>query len=384
MISKNIQNIIVKYLNSQATMSELENLEFWLSKSSNEEEFLKYVKINYLVDYNMKKFNSISSRDNLLEFINKEKKNQRVKKLTHFIKYAAIVIILVTIGYKMQNNYASQDVISNQIITLQQENGQVNELNDDATMKVKNSNGDVVGFQNGNKLVYNANSKINKIIYNTIKVPFGKLFEIQLSDGTKVTLNAGTSLKYPVKFIEGEERIVFIEHGEAYFDVTKDPKHPFIVKNKEVSVEVLGTQFNVSAYPEDTSFSTVLVEGSVSLYKNKKMSNLGKSTILSPGYKASWSLANETFKVSEADVELHTAWLSGRIILKHTKFNTIIKKLERHYNVEIINNDEVLGNELITATFDIETIEEVLEVINEIHPINYEITDSKIVINKIE
>jgi ferric-dicitrate binding protein FerR (iron transport regulator) len=89
----------------------------------------------------------------------------------------------------------------------------------------------------------------------------------------------------------------------------------------------------------------------------------------------------DQFTVKKADLEIHTSWINGRIIFKHVPFNNIIRKLERHYNVEIINNDEVLGKDLITASFDIETIDQVFNVINEIHPIDYTIKDRKIIIN---
>ena len=90
---------------------------------------------------------------------------------------------------------------------------------------------------------------------------------------------------------------------------------------------------------------------------------------------------DDTFKISKADIDVHTAWINGRIILKHMKFKDIIKKLERHYDVQIKNNDKAFGEDYITATFDIETIEQVFEVINQIHSIDYNINDKKIIIN---
>jgi transmembrane sensor len=127
--------------------------------------------------------------------------------------------------------------------------------------------------------------------------------------------------------------------------------------------------------------STVLVEGSVSLYNIGDKYESKKATILKPGYKADWNKNNKSINIEKADIKIHTAWINGRIILKHIKFNDIIKKLERHYNVEITNNNKSLGNEFITATFDIETIEQVFEVINEIHSIDYKINKNKIIIN---
>ena len=116
-------------------------------------------------------------------------------------------------------------------------------------------------------------------------------------------------------------------------------------------------------------------EAVVDVYKSEK------ATLLKPGYLADWNKTNKTIKIKKADVKVQTAWINGRIILKHMKFSHIIKKLERHYDVRIKNNNKSLGEELITATFDIETIEQVFEAIKEIHPIEYKIKEKIITIN---
>ena len=263
--------------------------------------------------------------------------------------------------------------------------GSVKVIDEKGDFKIKDRDGNELGTQNGNAIIYNDKVKIEKLVYNTLTVPYGKRFTLKLSDGTKVNLNAGTSLRYPVKFIEGQNRQVFVETGEAYFNVTKDAKHPFIVSNNKVNIRVLGTQFNVSSYPEDINVSTVLVEGSVSLYNSGDVYKTENATLLKPGYLADWDKRNKSIKIEKADIEVHTAWINGRIILKHMKFGNIIKKLERHYNVKIKNNNKSLEEELITATFDIETIEQVFELINELHPIAYKIINNQIIINnKIE
>jgi ferric-dicitrate binding protein FerR (iron transport regulator) len=259
--------------------------------------------------------------------------------------------------------------------------GNIKVIDDKGSFKIKDKEGNILGSQNGSAIVYNDKNKIEKLVYNTLTVPYGKRFALKLSDGTKVHLNAGSSLRYPVKFIEGQNRQVFVETGEAYFNVAKDTKHPFIVSNNKINVRVLGTQFNLSSYPEDSTITTVLVEGSVRLYASNEEYNINKSTILEPGYKAEWNKIKKSITIEKADIDVHTAWINGRVILKHMKFDDIIKKLERHYNVEIVNNNTSLGNEFITATFDIETIEQVFEVINELHPIAYKIMNTKILIN---
>jgi transmembrane sensor len=384
MISKKTQNILTKYLSNQASISELEELEQWLKEDANEKYFIQYIKINYLIDINLKKFNTLSSETKLLDFISKEKKIHKLRKIKGFFRYAASIAILISVVYFYNQNDSSKiqiDTIPSENITLKMDDGKFKIIDDKGSFKIKDKKGNILGSQNGNAIVYNDKNKIEKLVYNTLTVPYGKRFALKLSDGTKVNLNAGTSLRYPVKFLEGQKRQVYVESGEAYFNVTKDAKHPFIVSNDKVNVRVLGTQFNISSYPEDSSVSTVLVEGSVSLYNIGDKYESKKATILKPGYKADWNKNNKSINIEKADIKIHTAWINGRIILKHMKFNDIIKKLERHYNVEITNNNKSLGNEFITATFDIETIEQVFEVINEIHSIDYKINKNKIIIN---
>ena len=382
MVSKRIENIIIKYLNNQASIIELEELENWLSYKKNEKCFLEYVKINFLIDVNLKKFNTKHSEIKLLEFIAKQKKTQKIRKLKIVYKYAASIIIIFSsiYLYKQQITNANLPIIPKENITLKLGDGNIKVLDEGGNMEIKDKDGNIIGTQNDDAIVYNDKNNINKIIYNTLTVPYGKRFALKLSDGTKVNLNSGTTLRYPIKFIEGIKREVFIVEGEAYFNVAKDSKHPFIVNNNKMNVEVLGTQFNVSAYSEDKNITTVLVEGSVKLY-SKNIKNSDKQEVLQPGYKAEWNKNSQSIDISKADIDVHTAWINGRIILKHMKFKNIIKKLERHYNVNIVNNDKLLSEEYITATFDIETIEQVFEVINEIHSIDYKITNNQITIN---
>ena len=384
MVSKKIQNILIKYLNNQASITEIEEIELWLNNESNKKFFIEYVKVNYLIDLNLKKFNTSNSQKKLLEFISQQKRVKRIRNIRIFSKYAAAIVIFLGIFYFVKNDIVSEPTIvksPKESITLKMSDGSVKIIDEKGNFKIKDKDGNELGTQNGNAIVYNDKVKIEKLVYNTLTVPYGKRFALKLSDGTKVNLNAGTSLRYPVKFMKGQNRQVYVENGEAYFNVTKDVKHPFIVSNNNVNVRVLGTQFNISSYPEDISVSTVLVEGSVSLYDNDGIYKSEKATLLKPGYLADWNKRNKSIKIEKADIEVHTAWINGRIILKHMKFGNIIKKLERHYDVKINNNNKSLEEELITATFDIETIEQVFEVIKELHPIKYIIKDKTITIN---
>jgi ferric-dicitrate binding protein FerR (iron transport regulator) len=187
-------------------------------------------------------------------------------------------------------------------------------------------------------------------------------------------------LKYPVQFLKAGSRQVFLD-GEAFFSVAKDSVNPFIVNTNELNVRVLGTKFNLSSYPEDQFVNTTLLEGSVAVYNSQDTFDSSKASLLEPGYRAEWNKHDKKILVEEADIAMHTDWLNGKIILRHLPFKNIVKKLERHYNVEIINNNQGLAEELFTASFDVETVDQVFKTFNSTYKMDYKINDRQIIIN---
>lgn len=373
--------LINKYLSGNATEEEVEKIFKWIETSSeNKATFIKYKKTWALTiessgDYEL-------ARQQVLIKI---KRRKRRKSLSKLWKYAAILIGFIGIYFFVIQNKTTdiqdgQLIIAEENIILELDNGKVKVIDANGKEKIIDKSGKIAGTQIGNLIDYKSENEVEELVYNKLTVPYGKKFQIILSDGTKVHLNAGTSLKYPVKFIKGENRQVFLD-GEAYFEVTKDESNPFVVSADEIDIRVLGTQFNVSSYPEDDHINTVLIEGAVSVYNKDEAYNPETTTILKPGFKAAWEKKNNQIVIEEADTEMYTAWINGRIIFRHTSFKNIIKKLERHYNVVIVNNNEALSNEQFAASFDIETIEQVLKSFNANYAIDYTIKNNQIIIN---
>lgn len=296
------------------------------------------------------------------------------------LKYAAVFIAFIGIFYIVQRSSVNQREIkvSDDRVQLVLENGDIQILNEDGSREIVSKNGQVLGTQKGTELKYNAKSGVQKIVYNQIKIPNGKTFNLTLSDGTHVYLNAGSTLRFPVNFIKGMRREVYLE-GEAFFEVSKDKLHPFIVNANAMNVKVLGTKFNVSSYAEDKEVSTVLVEGSVSLNNDAKPN---EKTMLIPGYKGAWSKTSDKILLEKVDTSLYTNWMKGELVFKNVAFEAIIKKLERTYNVKIINNDEELNHTEINASFNknIENINSVMNAISSVRGFNYQITEDKSII----
>ena len=299
---------------------------------------------------------------------------------------AATFLLLAGVYFYNQNTVETSTVpisIENDpnsgVITLQLDNGTIETISENGERKITTTNGNLVASQQGNTLQYTAAEDQNKLVYNTLNIPFGRQFDLVLSDGTKVKLNSGSSIKYPVRFLKGQDRKVFLK-GEAYFDVTTDMAHPFIVNADEMNIRVLGTQFNLSFYPEDEDISTVLVEGAVVLYKEGADINTNTSSQLVPGQMAEWNKINNTMTVKEVDTNIYTAWKDGYLLFKASPFYSIRSKLERHFNITIEDRSGRLANQIYTATFRNETIEEILEAFKEDTHFEYIHEGSKIII----
>lgn len=297
-----------------------------------------------------------------------------------FLKYAAILLCLLGLTYYFVANQQAVEVIPKDAIVLQLENGDSKIISANGEEKILNSDGELVGVQKESELVYANDLKSQKLVYNELKIPFGKTFQLVLSDGTKVHLNSGSSLKFPVTFIKGNKRMVFLS-GEAYFEVSKDKLHPFIVHSNGIDVKVLGTKFNVSSYAEDKDINTVLVEGSVQVYDRTAPEH---TSIIEPGEKASFNRVNKNIAITKVDVNLYTSWTNGQLVFKGVRFQDMIIKLERAYNVSISSNNKDLNEEVFSANFDlgVDNVEDVLYYISRSHPFDFTRTGNKIIINK--
>lgn len=295
------------------------------------------------------------------------------------LRYAAIFIGLTAAVYfyRMEIKETAETPSSIESITLKTDGEAVRLIQEGENQQIISASGKVLGKQEGNKITHGPDAEIDELIYNELEVPYGKIFDVELSDGTLVHLNSGTKIRYPVKFLNGQKREVFIE-GEAYFKVAKDNKHPFIVHSDAVEVKVLGTEFNITSFKEDAEIKTVLVEGRVGLSNSID----AKEIILKPGQKGAWSKTGHTTKIEKVDVDLYTSWIKGEMIFRDMSFGDMTKKLERKYNLNIQNNNELLRDKKLNARFNVEVerIEDVLNSIREIQHFEYSIADGTITI----
>ncbi|WP_422080753.1 FecR family protein [Ulvibacterium sp.] len=392
MISRTIQNLIAKYLTKQASLSELDELSRWMENDSNRQEFIKYLKINHAIDFNMKKFGTDNSKRQLLKFIDREKRGNRVRSAFKFMKYAAAILIFMGIGYFFRNGISENGqgsieekanpplVVGDEIkvgtdraILTLEDGSQIN-LEKGKTIRTKNVK------SNGEELVYDSSDITStEIAYNYLTIPRGGQFHIKLEDGTLVWLNSESQLKYPVAFIEGEARNVELVYGEAYFKVSPSTEHEeatFKVLNASQEIEVLGTEFNVKAYKDETNIYTTLVEGKVTI---------GTATakrVLEPNQQSNLDLKNNSISINHTNVTYETSWRKGLFSFKGKSLGEIAKVLSRWYDVDILFSRP----ELKTVKFNgvlskEEAIEEILNSILSTNFINaYEIKNKTITI----
>ena len=172
--------------------------------------------------------------------------------------------------------------------------------------------------------------KVTVVLYNTLKVPTGGFYQLELSDGTRVWLNAESELRFPVQFGTGE-REVYLK-GEAYFDVRKDVARRFIVHLKESNVTVLGTSFNIKAYGDEDYIYTTVVEGKVRFTSEKEH----EEVTLRPGMQSVLNLKSGKTELKEVEVEQFTAWRQGRFVFPSTTLGDLMCQLKRWYDIDVV------------------------------------------------
>ncbi|MDW8850825.1 DUF4974 domain-containing protein [Flavobacterium sp. MMLR14_040] len=364
-----ISEILHKYLSNEATEQEIQTLFEWIDASEeNKKQFITAKKI-----WAMTSLSDVASIGET-SVIQLKPKNKVIK----YLKFAAVFLVLFGLG-KFAFNF-SQKTDSKEIV-LELADGSSEFIIQKNETKVINDKGDLIAKKFPNQIIYFGKVQDQEVVYNTLKVPYGKRFKLQLSDGTVVNLNSGTTLKYPEQFGLNGKRNVYLT-GEAFFEVAKDKTHPFIVHANKVEVEVLGTKFNVSAYPENPTVNSTLIEGSIQMAEAENKSN---AVLIVPNQMATWQNNSKKITTKFVDTSIYAAWTKGDIAFKDTPFSTIAKIIERTYDVKIINENSDLARQSFTGSIKISesSVENILELLKRDTPFNYAINENTITITNI-
>lgn len=328
-----LENLVQKYLNGTSTAkerklldswyrSQLSNTHEWEAESANEVQLIKE-----------EMFNTIKKRI---------APNRSRKFIPNFYRYAAASIVLVIATstfffYKSSQIISSDSIALERVVIVPGTNGAILTLADGKKITLDNhalatiDRGNVAGIYKYSDGLLEYKNILHKaarsIVTNTLTTPRGNKFTLVLSDGTKVFMNAGSTLQYPETFT-GSERIVRLT-GEAYFEVVHNSRSPFKVRVRDQIIEDIGTSFNVSAYEDESFVSVTLVEGSVKIEKSENQ------VVINPGQNALTSVGNNVISVKSADLESDLAWRSDLFHFEDVKLPVVLKQIARWYDLEI-------------------------------------------------
>lgn len=340
----------------------------------------------------------LSNRDILKIWKNIEKfdwqiqKQSRLLKLHKLMRYAAVITIALLIASSSywiisQSQHAYVFSTTADTITANQQSKLFLSDGTKVDLKTKNSKISLTRDQQiviDNKQIIDLgkneqteDSKMNEVI-----IPYGKKSQLILEDGTKVWLNAGSRMAFPSRFNK-KKREVFLE-GEAYFEVAHNKSQPFWVNTNDISIRVLGTKFNISAYRSDYLTEAVLIEGKVSVSERSTLGFLNEETILSPHQKASYNKEKQTISVrNEPDVEFVIAWTEGWFKFSKQSLNEVLNKLQRYYNVQFVYDNEFSTSDLISGKLDLkDSIDQVMNALSDVANLHYRYCGTKVKIEK--
>ncbi|MCE7073003.1 FecR domain-containing protein [Dyadobacter sp. CY327] len=342
-----LEELFNRYYNGLATASEKEELMAFIRSSKDDAVLEKFLKKGWeelkLSDGILTNETSNAMLSSILDATPKEEKQTKVIRIG-WLRYAAAAAVFVLIGlgawWKLAPDPATKIAHMAQPKTSDVKPGGAKALltlSDGSAIELasaksgfltRQGDAEVSKSQEG-ILVYNAKpgNATEKVSINTLSTPKGGQYEVLLPDGSKVWLNASSSIRFPSTFPSSERKVEIT--GEAYFEVAKDKTRPFRVKFNKSEVQVLGTSFNIMAYPEEGPSKTTLVEGSVFI------KNVNQNTKLKPGQQAA-VLSTGKIKTRYIALDEAVAWKNGMFYFKDASVEEVMRQLSRWYDVEVL------------------------------------------------
>lgn len=328
---------------------------------------------------------------NISRFNDEFSRNSKRFKLRTFAKVAASLLILFSLGsliYQHFNRIENQFQFSESRNDLKTANPLL-VLSSGKTVELKKTESKIEVLKgqdaiqiNNDQIVENQASNDKTIIeskLNEVIIPFGKKSKLILEDGTTVWLNAGSRFAFPQKFNE-KKREVFLD-GEAYFEVAKNVKSPFLISTGDIKIEVVGTKFNVSGYSSDNLTETVLLEGRVNIWDNDKL--FEDKIMMVPNQKATYSkIGKEIVLEAEMDPGFYIAWTEGWYQFTNESLEKVFIKLERYNNIRFKYDPKIISGLLpVSGKLDLkDSLDEVMAVLSKVAKFKYQISGNSVII----
>ncbi|WP_212006529.1 FecR family protein [Chitinophaga sp. HK235] len=345
MDNNRLKYLLSRYASHAATATELEELKTFLKTEDQDAQLEWMIEEAWMQSAEAEENVFDTQSDAILARILPLRAERRpVAKTFYFKSWAAAVLLLIAVGaaflWKKRLHQPAIATTRHKIIqpgtdkaVLTLANGATIEL--DSNMNGQIAQQGPVSLQtNAGQLVYKQSMSANSTIsWNTLSTPKGGQYSLVLPDGSRVWLNAASSLRYPTAFT-GPKRTVTLT-GEAYFEVQPNSAQPFFVTTGNTEVAVLGTNFNIMAYDNENSISTTLLQGSV------KVSQQAVNHILKPGQQSRINENGTMEVIDNADTDLAIAWKNGLISFKSADIRTIMRQIERWYNIDVVFKGDI-------------------------------------------
>lgn len=389
--NEDIKDLWARYLANQCTVEEVRTLLLFVQSDENNplavemiengldgqlpEKFLTHDHVDFILQ---DAFENIAART--------IRRPQGKNIPFRFARYAAAAVLLLGLGWAgynvfwraasssaelSKNNHGQLPVgINHAVLTLA--NGAKIKLND-ASEEVLNKEYHLSVRKSAGAILYSATSEGSAHEFHTVATSKGALYKIQLADGTKVWLNAASSLKYPTAF-NGKQREVELT-GEGYFEVAKNADKPFYVKVNKMQIAVLGTIFNVNAYSNEKSVKTTLLEGSV---KITNTGATGEGLVIRPGEQANFNATGELEKI-EINEEDVIGWKQGVFRFSGNRIDLILRQISRWYDVELEYQGKVPDIEIAGEMPRNAKLEDIVSVLNA-SGLNIQILNKKLIV----
>lgn len=336
-----IAKLVWKSLRGELSDEEQKTLQQWRSASSANEDAFRRMTSDDFYEKTVERWADFDERLAYERFLRRKTRYRETRRLWRRVGSVAAIVLPLVFAVVLYREMEERDaVIETEVARivpgtskakLMLADGRIIELGErgvDSTIVTRGSRIDA----SGSGLVYTKKDGEVKLEYNELLIPRGGEFCLTLSDSTRVWLNSSTTIRYPEVFGK-EERRVFVE-GEAFFEVKKDARRPFVVEFARSEVTVLGTSFNVRAYPDEGHSLTTLAEGSV------RVETGGQELRLKPGEQVEVDGISGNMVKRVVDVENYTSWKDGRFVFVRQSLEDILRTLARWYNIQVVFRDE--------------------------------------------
>ncbi|HJY12522.1 MAG TPA: FecR domain-containing protein [Flavobacterium sp.] len=336
-----IEELIIKSLNGTIEQEEKIILEKWLNISDSNKKIFENFQSKQWVKNELAeiyKFDKEAGWSTILNAVEPKNEIKVIRLPWRKIAVAAGLLLCVGIGsFLVLNKHAASQVVESSEITddvipgktgaiLTLSNGKKIVLDDSKNGQLTNQNNTLVSKTNGG-VVYNA-GKDAEIVYNTMTTPKSRQYSLQLADGTKVWLNAFSSITFPTVFSSNTREVKLT--GEAYFEVAKDKNKPFKVFVNDIQIKVLGTHFNVNAYGDEDNIKTSLLEGSILI--NQK----NNTVLLRPGQQAQTEKSGAIVVKNDVNPDEILGWKNGFFYFENASLKVVLDQISRWYDVDVV------------------------------------------------